>query len=218
MPYRILNYAIALLLCSAVGACAGTRNARITLSRDLTNSNFQERGPAVAGIRPANLRCEASVNPLSIDNNPPVLSWALDPARPSLRDLAQSAYQILAASSEDALNGNRGDLWDTGKVTSKETIQIPYAGAALRSGMRVYWKVRVWDQHNRPSRYSRSACWEMGLLAPGDWAAQWIEADTSSANESADPFAEHPAPLLRKEFIAPKAVRRARVCHRPGLL
>ena len=53
-------------------------------------------------------------------------------------------------------------------------LGISYAGKPLRSGQRVYWKTRVWDAAGLPSRYSDPASWEMALLSPADWKAQWI--------------------------------------------
>lgn len=209
MPSRYLKLVLTPLALVTVAACAGTRPAPISLTREMPAASPTKES-AVAGIKPSNLRCESAVNPFGIDIEHPVLSWTLEPARSGLHNLTQTAYQVLAASSEDALRANRADLWDSGKVTSKESLQIPYAGAALRSGARAYWKVRVWDGHDRPSRYSRPASWETGILSPADWTAQWIEPGKSGVNESPDPFAEHPAPLLRKEFSAQKTVRSAR--------
>ncbi|HXG68532.1 MAG TPA: family 78 glycoside hydrolase catalytic domain, partial [Blastocatellia bacterium] len=133
--------------------------------------------PLAAKESPANviaiaqLKCEYAVNPLGIDAPQPRLSWILQSNR---RGAMQTAYQILVASRPELLKSDRGDLWDTGKVASDQSIHIAYAGQALKSGMRAYWKVRVWDEQGRPSPYSEPAWWEMGLLQPEDWKAQWI--------------------------------------------
>ena len=73
------------------------------------------------------LRCEDLNNPSGIDAPQPRLSWML---HSSGRNQAQSAYQILVASSPKELAANAGGLWDSGKVASDESIQIPYAGKA----------------------------------------------------------------------------------------
>ena len=44
------------------------------------------------------------------------------------RGAMQTAYRILVASSADTLAANQGDLWDSGKVASSDSIQIEYAG------------------------------------------------------------------------------------------
>jgi alpha-L-rhamnosidase len=86
----------------------------------------------------------------------------------------QTAYQVLVASSEEKLKAGEGDLWDSGKVTSDQSTQIPYQGTMLSSRQHCYWKVQVWDKNGEASGYSDPATWEMALLSPGDWKAKWI--------------------------------------------
>jgi alpha-L-rhamnosidase len=95
------------------------------------------------------------------------------------RGARQTAYQILVASSEKLLDGNQGDLWDSGKVESDRSNQIEYAGKPLESRMRCHWKVRVWDQEGKPSGWSQPAFWGMGMLKASDWTAGWIGYDAA---------------------------------------
>jgi alpha-L-rhamnosidase len=125
-------------------------------------------------LRPVELRCEYRTNPLGVDAPAPRLSWKLEAANATARGLGQSAYQVLVASSEALLTGNQGDLWDSGKVTTDRSIQVPYGGKLLSSGQVVWWKVRVWDNDAKPSPWSAPARWSMGLLAASDWKGKWI--------------------------------------------
>ncbi len=131
-----------------------------------------------ANLHSARLRCECFDNPLGIDELHPQLSWIVES---EARAEVQSAYQVLVSSRKDLLEQDRGDLWDSGKVTSENTTAITYAGSALRSSQRCYWKVRVWDRAGSPSGWSAPASWSMGLLHPGDWKAAWIGHDTKLA-------------------------------------
>ena len=143
-----------------------------------------KRGAKKADIRPAALRCEYLANPLGIEAARPRLYWTLESKR---RNEMQSAYQILAAGSPDALKADKGDLWDSGKVVSGESTHIEYAGKPLSSGAQVWWKVRTWDKDGGVSNYSAPATWEMGLLSPSDWHARWIGmADNSAAAQTVD--------------------------------
>jgi alpha-L-rhamnosidase len=147
------------------------------------------------------LRCEYINDPLGIGSPSPRLSWEL---KSTDRGQTQSAYEILVASSTDKLADDQGDLWDSGKVVSERSVQVPYAGANLHSGQRAFWKVRIWNQSGLESRFSPVATWEMGLLAPEDWRpAQWIARN----EEKIDPL----APMLRRVFAVKKAVKQARV-------
>src|ERR1039458_3044563 len=157
--------------------------------------------PAVASLSPDRLRCEYLDNPLGIDTLQPRLSWVLESPR---RAEMQTAYQILAASSEALLKADSGDLWDTGKVASEQTLHVAYAGKTLGSSQRCYWIVRVWDKDGKPSAYSRPASWEMGLLSPQDWQAQWIGRTTDTN------FL--PAPLLRRAFTLDGKIKQAHAC------
>src|SRR3974390_2181685 len=98
---------------------------------------------ALASLSPRRLQCEYLDNPLGIDSTVPRLSWVVVSPH---RAQKQTAYQILVASSEAELKADRGDLWDTGKVTTDQTLQVAYSGQALKSSQRCFWKVRVWDQ------------------------------------------------------------------------
>lgn len=163
----------------------------------------------MARIRPARLRCEYLVDPLGIDARQPRLSWELTPINPATRGERQTAYHILAASTPEMLTANQGDLWDSGRVESDQSIHVVYAGAPLRSTQRVWWKVRVWDRSGRASAWSRPGRWSMGLLERADWRAQWIGARVELAEP--DDLAPLPVTMLRTSFDLPARVRRATV-------
>ena len=126
------------------------------------------------GLAPAYLRCEYLVDPLGIDEPAPRLSWVVESGE---RGQRQTAYRLLVASSEKLLRRGQGDLWDTGKAASDETICAVYQGQPLVSRQRCYWMVKVWDKDGRESTWSKPAIWSMGLLQPGDWKADWIGHD-----------------------------------------
>ena len=154
----------------------------------------------IGSLSPTHLRCEYLDQPLGIDTPQPRLSWQLES---SDRAQKQTAWQILVASSEAALKAGQADLWDSGKVASDQTLHIPYAGKALTSGQRCWWRVRVWDQDRKAAADSEPAWWEMGLLVPGDWHGRWIARTTDINSE--------PAPLLRRAFQLEGKIKQARV-------
>ncbi|HMD53992.1 MAG TPA: hypothetical protein VKJ65_05545, partial [Phycisphaerae bacterium] len=86
--------------------------------------------PLAGSVVPMNLQCEYRSNPPGIDAAQPRLSWQMQSAE---RDQGQTAYQILVASARKLSQKNQGDLWDSGKISSDETVNIIYAGRALRS-------------------------------------------------------------------------------------
>jgi len=120
------------------------------------------------------LRCEYLSNPMGIDVPRPRLSWVVVSDE---RGARQTAYRILVASSPEELAAGRGDLWDSGRVESDQTLHVVYDGRPLKSGQPCYWKVRVWDAQGKASAWSRPATWSMGMIEPADWQARWIAAD-----------------------------------------
>jgi alpha-L-rhamnosidase len=121
---------------------------------------------------PAHLLCERAENPV-IDVAVPALSWKLTDTRSGA---AQTAYRILVASSPEQLAADQGDLWDSGRVESDQSLDVAYAGKPLASRQRLFWKVKVWDQEGKESEWSEPVSWRMALLDAKDWQARWIAA------------------------------------------
>lgn len=143
-----------------------------------------------AGARPSNLRVEYLFEPLSVDTVEPRLSWIIESG---VRGTKQTAYQIIVSGSPANLAAGKGDLWDTGKVVSSNTILIAYQGKPLKSRQDCYWKVRVWDEKGNPTAWSPANRWKMGLLDPSDWSAKWIGDKEPSVTDTS-------AAMLRREF------------------
>ena len=143
-------------------------------------------------LAPVNLRCEYLKNPVGIDVRLPRLAWV---DLHTQRSEAQSAYQILVATSPELLAQNKGDQWDSGKTASDDSTHVVYGGKALESNHSYWWKVRYWDKDGSASEWSEPASFGVALLSPDEWQAQWI----GGANQ------------LRHEFDLAEAPRRARV-------
>lgn len=127
--------------------------------------------PAWGKVEIQTLRVEHATDPLGIDTLQPRLSWILTSQQ---HDQSQSAYRVLVASSREKLDADQGDLWDSGKVTSNQSVLVPYAGKPLTSSEPCFWKVKMWDQSGTDSGWSKPGTWTMGLLQPGDWQGKWI--------------------------------------------
>jgi alpha-L-rhamnosidase len=151
---------------------------------------------------PLLLAANALTNPMGVQDPAPRLSWQLQ-ADSSRRGAVQSAYEIRVSSAP----GGPSDFWDSGRVPSAESIQIPYGGKPLPSRTRAYWQVTVWDERGASSSSAPGAAfWETGLLDRSDWSAKWIGASWhGSASAGA------PAPYLRKTFTLASAPARARL-------
>lgn len=189
-----------------LGLAAASVSAIYAGGRTVATSAKLPRGHILPAAH--HLTCEYRTNPLGIDAAKPRLGWQLAPA---LHAVHQTAYQILVAGDLSKLESDVGDLWNSGKVDSEESVDVVYNGQPMRSSLRCYWKVRIWYSNNVRGEWSEPAVWEMGLLAPSDWHAVWIG---SPEIESSDAFATAAAPYLRTVFRmdGPIKAARAYVC------
>ena len=160
---------------------------------------------AASSLQLGHLRCEYLENPRGIDAAHPRLSWQM---QSDTRGERQTAYRVLVAGSESALNAGRGDLWDSGKVLSADSTSIEYRGRTLPSGIQCWWKVCVWDKDGKLSSYSPAGSWQMGLLHASDWKAEWIAAPTPR-DVQVDGSTLPPAAYLRRTFTASMPIKRA---------
>ena len=182
--------------------CAvGTAGRVIALATSRDMRGEASSSPS-SSLKPANLRCEDVVGPLGVDVDHPRFSWTVESNN---RGTRQTAYEILAASTADALAKDDGNLWASGKVASDETLHISYAGKPLAVSQQVFWKVRTWDQEGKPSEWSSPATFTMGLLGDKAWKAKWIVAPWTSESL-----------LLRREFSVKPGLKWA-IAHVCGL-
>ncbi|HKP32298.1 MAG TPA: family 78 glycoside hydrolase catalytic domain, partial [Chitinophagaceae bacterium] len=140
-----------------------------------------------AQVKVQNLICENLVNPIGLDAEQPRFTWQLSADR---RNVTQTAYEIRVSSSP----AFKDVVWTSKNPNSNQSVHVPYAGKPLESGKKYYWQVRVTDDQQKVSPWSETASWQMGLLKPGDWKAEWI---TVGFKEDS---INRPSPLFRKTF------------------
>jgi alpha-L-rhamnosidase len=159
---------------------------------------------AFAQVSLQNLRTELLQEPLGIDVLKPKLSWEIHSAQ---RDVKQTAYQVLVASSVDKLTEKDADIWNSGQVNSATSVYNEYAGQALKSKNKYYWKVKV-TTNKGASEWSKPASWSMGLLNYKDWEGRWIGFDRFFPWDG-QAEGRLSARYFRKEFSTEKTVASA---------
>ena len=135
-------------------------------------------GETASPVTLAATTVDRTTDPLGIDDTHPRLGWQLLSHR---NGESQSAYEIAVSSSAGKAASGTADVWDSGKVTSDQSVDVPYGGPAPHTGRSYYWRVRAWDAQGRATAWSRVSSWEMGLLSSTDWKAGWIGAPSTSA-------------------------------------
>lgn len=166
---------------------------------------FLSFSKVMAQVSLQNTTCEMRENPLGIDVLKPRLAWHMISKE---RNVMQTAYQVLVASSAEKLKANEGDLWDSGKVNSAESIHVAYDGKRLASRMKAYWKVKVWTSVGQ-SEWSSDSYFSMGLLYYKDWPKGWIGFDNPFPWDNIKTDSRLSARYFRKEFQSLKTVKSA---------
>lgn len=171
-------------------------------------------------IRVTATSCEYQADPLLIEENSPRFGWELKGRKGTM----QSAYAIEVEDETGAL------VWESGTVESDQSQLIPYEGVALNPLSRYRWRVRVWDEQGKASRWSRYATFATAPTTEWLEEAEWIGAITyadarmpegrkfhggelkkpevRAAWEAVDSLAWRSI-LVRKEFTAPKRIAEA---------
>ena len=110
---------------------------------------------------------------LGIPTDPPVFSWQL--TGPG-RGIVQTARQIQVTTSADGFDDP--DVWDSGRVESSESVNVPYGGDQLEATTRHHWRVRVWDGDGAATPWSVPSSFETALPADAttaeSWGADWV--------------------------------------------
>jgi alpha-L-rhamnosidase len=165
-------------------------------------------------LAPERLRCNYLVNPLALREGAPLFGWVAAGAS------RQQAYQVLVGTSEQLLEHDVGDAWDSGKREGATCVEVEYEGRPLEPLRPYMWKARTWDGSGRPSRWSAPAAFEVGMGGTDAWTASWISWDDqaiafepASEAESVDQVALGltPAPYLRRQFQVGEALEQARL-------
>ncbi|MBS0029878.1 glycoside hydrolase family 78 protein [Chitinophaga sp. 22321] len=163
-------------------------------------------------IRIVHPQCEYGNNPLGVEAEQPRFSWEITGGT---RGVTQTAYHILVADSRELLMKHTGNIWDSRKQNSSQSIQVPFLGTRLLPAKTYYWSVQVWDNKGNVSAWSEPAQWKMGLTEKEDWHdAAWIAyedipAGSKEIANKAVVKGRNILPLLRKEFSVKKAVKHA---------
>ena len=143
-------------------------------------------------MRAIHLQTEYLTEPLGLGIAKPRFYWNCEGG------VTQTAYQIVAKRNEEL-------LWDSGKVLSSRMTHISYEGTPLHSQDRVEWSVTLWDENGQPGETAES-WFELGLLNPSDWTAQWITGDYRPKKN-----VRYPVDCFRRRFSLSGQVKRARL-------
>lgn len=135
-------------------------------------------------------------DPLGVDTEKPRFSWKIASQD---REVKQVAYQIIVSEHKKDIKKRKGTVWDSGKITGDESVNIDYMGIPLESNKTYYWTVGVTLGNNKVM-WGEQSSFHTGILNNALWKARWI----TSPDEITDA-----SPLFRKSFPVKKKIKNA---------
>ncbi len=128
--------------------------------------------------------------PMGFGSRTPLITWNVEGAK------KQSARQICLYEGDQL-------LWDSGKDGS-DAMQMRITDCIFSSRQEISCRIRLWDEEDCAGDWCGTR-WEMGLLLPSDWKADWI-----TGNYRARKQKRYPVDCFRKSFFV-KNVKKARL-------
>jgi alpha-L-rhamnosidase len=124
---------------------------------------------------PVHLQVDNLDRPLGTDDATPRFSWQVND---QARGAKQTAYRVMVATRPELLAQGKADVWDSGKIPSGQSLNVKYAGPAVKASTRYFWRVEAWDKDGKQYPASAAEWWETGLLNQDAWKAEWIGWET----------------------------------------
>ena len=87
----------------------------------------------------------------------------------------QKAYQILVSSTKENIGNNIGDVWNSSVIQSNKSADVEFRGDPLKQNSTYFWKVRIFDQHNRLSEYSEIQQFRTGVFGEKLTSHNWFQ-------------------------------------------
>jgi alpha-L-rhamnosidase len=102
---------------------------------------------------PTGLLCDLLPHPelAAITNKTPDFGWIVNAG---VKEDYQTAYQVQVATSASLLQEGHVDLWDSGKISSNQSINIRYSGKGLQPDQKYCWRVCTWGRTGKQSAWS----------------------------------------------------------------
>jgi len=108
---------------------------------------------ASSALSPTGLLCQLLAHPektrICVDR--PRFGWIVNDRR---NGAVQSAYRILVASNPGIIAREEGDVWDSERVESSQSIDVLYGGEPLASHAEYCWQVCTWNGWGEMSSWS----------------------------------------------------------------
>lgn len=146
-----------------------------------------------------------STSMIVLDTTTPRFSWQIVSDR---NDVMQTSYRLVVATTAADASAGRGDLWDSGDVSSSKSLWVKYGGKALGDNTRCWVSVKV-TTNKGVTEWSRPVQFVIGLTAETHWRGRWIGLESLQPGEERGLHTRLAARYVRKVFTPRKKVKEA---------
>ena len=129
------------------------------------------------------LEVDKLINPVGLDTKNPDFSWII---KSEDFNVNQTHYQLFVAT--DKVFSNKSLVWDSGKVTSSESLYVKYQGKPLEYATKYYWTVKVWTNQSSRPKQSKISSWTTGLMDKNQWKSDWIGVNKEDERNPKSPY------------------------------
>lgn len=91
----------------------------------------------------------------------------------------QNAYRIQVATNINMFDN--ADVWDSHKIISSQSVNVPYQGVALLPSSSYYWRVKIWDNNGVESEWSDPKLFKTAATLNGEIAYYPLTKTTEKA-------------------------------------
>ncbi len=141
----------------------------------------------------AEMRCEYSVSPMTIDTQTPRFTWIYE----GVSGFTQYAYEVVVSTADGS------QLWSSGPVVSNISFAKMDDTGLLKSDTEYFWTVKAWNADSSEVIESETAVFRTAIMSRPEWKAVWI---TDSHDKDFEA-----APMFRKEFELSGGIKSARI-------
>ena len=151
---------------------------------------------AGAGVCIERLTVEGREAPVGLDVSVPRFGWQIVSSE---RNVLQTAYRIIVASSRERADSLDGDVWDSGWVRTDSSQWVALKSAPLSPNRVYHWRVQV-KTNRGDSGWSEPSSWSTGLMSLANWRGSWIGLDSLLPGDRAERHSRMAVRRFRKEF------------------
>lgn len=123
-----------------------------------------------SGPVPADLEVDFRPEPSNVPASSVRFSWRM----PTARGAHQTAYRLIVGRTRETIAAGEGDVWDSGRIPSSQSLDVAYDGPELATETTYVWAVKIWNEVGHATEFSEPSRFTTALGGRDAWGGRWI--------------------------------------------